>query len=217
MLYRSLLRDIAADVLRRAQTTAADRVYTPRDWPTTACYPCILVDWLSDRKEALGQEPPAFTATATLDVTGRVQETSVAAARDTCEALCDQIECALLTCRDLLAHIQRVSTIESTMELNATGRVHIADMRMAFELEYFITFDPFADTPLALQRVAVPLESLGIHADTVTPADPSGTYPNPPFSDAVTPAPRMRGPDGRDEGTLEITPQDPPGRNLRPV
>ncbi|WP_434107633.1 hypothetical protein [Paraburkholderia caffeinilytica] len=211
MLYRSLLRDIAADVLRRAQTLAADRVYTPRDWPTTACYPCILVDCLGDRKEALGQEPPAFTATATLDVTARVQETSVAAARDTCEALCDQIECALLTCRDLLRRIQRVSTIESTMELNATGRVHIADMRMAFELEYFIAFDPFTDTPPALQPVAVPLEAIRIHADTVTPADRSGTYANPPFPDAVIPAPRTRGPDGRDEGTLDITPQDPHG------
>jgi hypothetical protein len=211
MLYRSLLRDIATDVLRRAQTIAADRVYTPRDWPTTACYPCILVDCLSDRKEALGQEPPAFTATATLDVTGRVQETSVAAARDACEVLCDQIECALLTCTDLLRRIQRVSTIESAMELNATGRVHIADMRMAFELEYFIAFDPFTDTPCARQPVAVPLESIGIHADTMTAADPSGTYPNPPFPDAVTPAPRTHGPDGRDEGTLEITPQDPHG------
>ncbi|WP_277187676.1 hypothetical protein [Caballeronia sp. BR00000012568055] len=208
MLYRSILRDIAADALRRAQTIAADRVYTPRDWPTTACYPCILVDCLSDRKESLGQEPPAFTATATLDVEARIQETSVAAARDACETLCDQIECALLTCTDLLRRIQHVSSIESAMELNATGRMHIADMRMSFALEYFIAFDPFTDTPVALQPVAVPLEEIGIHADTIEPADKSGTYPNPPFPEAITPEPRTRGPDGRDEGTLVIKPQD---------
>lgn len=76
---------------------------------------------------------------------GRIQDTSVAAARDACETLCDQIECALLNCTDLLKRIQQVSSIESTMELNATSRVHIADLRMSFALEYFIAFDPFRD------------------------------------------------------------------------
>lgn len=212
MLYRSILRDLAAEVLRRAQTIAAERVYTPRDWPTTQCYPCILVDCLNDRKEALGQEPPAFTATATLEVNGRIQESSVAAARDACETLCDEIECALLTCADLLRRIQRVSSIEASMELNATGRVHIADMRMSFELEYFIAFDPLTDTPPALQPVAVPLERVGIHADLIAPADPSGTYPDPAFPGSVTPAPRTHGPDGRDEGTVVTHPQDPDGQ-----
>jgi hypothetical protein len=208
MLYRSLLRDIAADWLRRAQTIAADRVYTPRDWPTTQCYPCVLIDCLADRKESTGQEPPAFTATATLTVNARAQDTSAVIARDTCERLCDEIECALLTCTDLLKRIQQVTSIESDMELNATGRMHIADLRMTFELQYFIAFDPFTDTPPALQPVAVPLESIGIHADMIAPADPSGTYANPPFPDAVTSAPRTHGPDGRDEGTLVIKPQD---------
>ncbi len=212
MLYRAMLRDIAADVLRRAQTLAGDRVYTPRDWPTVQCYPCILVDCLNDRKESLGQQPPAFTATTTLNVNARVEAQGVGPARDACEQLCDQIECALLTCQPLLKHIQQGSSIETVMELDATGRVHIADLRMALELQYFIAFDPLTDTPPALQPVAVPLEAVGIHADTIAPsADRTGTYTNPPFPASVTPAPRTRGPDGRDEGALDFPSLNPDG------
>jgi len=208
MLHRSLLRDIAADVLRRAQTIAEERVYTPRDWPTVRCYPCVLVDCLADHKESIGQEPPAFTATATLDINARIEKDNAVAAREACERLCDEMECALLTCTALLKQIQQVRTIDTTMEFDATGRVHIADLRMSLELEYFIAFNPFADTPPALQPVAVPLERIGIHADLIAPADPSGTYPDPAFPASVTPAPRTCGPDGRDEGTLDIPPQD---------
>ncbi|WP_233872497.1 hypothetical protein [Paraburkholderia adhaesiva] len=211
MLYRAGLRDMAADVLRRAQTLAAERVYTPRDWPTTQCYPCILVDCLNDRKESLGQQPPAFTATATLEVNARSEADTAGAARAACEDLCDQIECALLTCQPLLKHIQQGSGIETVMELSATGRRHIADLRMSLELQYFIAFDPLTDTPPALQPAAVPLEAIGIHADTIAPADRTGTYPKPPFPDAVTPAPRGRGPDGRDEGTLDFPSPNPDG------
>lgn len=56
-----------------------------------------------------------------------------------------------------------LSTLEN--ECAETGRVHIADLRMSFELQYFIAFDPFTDTPPAFQPVAVPLETLGIHAE----------------------------------------------------
>ncbi|WP_233863485.1 hypothetical protein [Paraburkholderia adhaesiva] len=209
MLYRAQLRDIAADVLTRAQTIAGDRVYTPRDWPTVQCYPCILVDCTSDRKESIGQEPPAFTATATLTVNARVEAQSAAAARSACEQLCDEIECALLTCQALLDGIQQVRSIETDMDLDATGRVHIADLRMSLELEYFIAFNPLTDTPPALQPVAVPLVALGIHADTIAPADKTGTYANPPFPAPVTPAPRTQGPDGRDEGTLDFPSLNP--------
>lgn len=57
------------------------------------------------------------------------------------------------------------------------------------------------------QPTGTPITSVGIHADLGAPFDPNGTYtPStdaPPYTPA--PAPRTSGPDGRDEGALDIT------------
>ncbi|MDK7596346.1 ATP-binding protein, partial [Serratia ureilytica] len=43
------------------KTDAADRVYSPRDWPTTAdMYPVLLVQTPIDVKNSLGRNVPQF-------------------------------------------------------------------------------------------------------------------------------------------------------------
>lgn len=43
-------------------TDAGDRVYSPRDWPTSAAlYPALLVQTPFDHKKAQGRNTPAFT------------------------------------------------------------------------------------------------------------------------------------------------------------
>ena len=63
---------------------------------------------------------------------------------------------------------------------------------------------PAASTCPLPDPVPSAFQEAQIHLDTTTPFDASGTYPNPPFPDAVQPAPRTSGPDGRAEGGLDI-------------
>lgn len=59
-------------------TDAGDRVYSPRDWPTSsAIYPALLVQTPFDHKKALGRNTPAFTTVTTVRITGRVQNMMV--------------------------------------------------------------------------------------------------------------------------------------------
>lgn len=74
----------------------------------------------------------------------------------------------------------------------------MAELLMHIEVEFYQ--GPEAFFPI----VAVPLDSIGLHVDTAQPFDPNGTYANPPFPASVHPAPRTSGPDGRDEGALNI-------------
>jgi hypothetical protein len=45
---------------------------------------------------------------------------------------------------------------------------------------------------------------VNLHADLISQFDPLGVYGALLFPDAVQPAPRTAGPDGRDEGYVEI-------------
>ena len=80
--------------------------------------------------------------------------------------------------------------------VQADGETHIGGLQIELGVTMYETFYP---------DVTAVLEEIDLTADLVNVADPTGTYPNPPFPDAVVPAPRTAGPDGRAEGFVKAT------------
>lgn len=203
MLLRSQLRQNAVNALLAANTLAGPNVFSPRDWPTYAGnYPALLVQTTKERKESNGRTGlPTFTTTTTLAVTGRLEAATATDAEMQLETLAEQIQSTILTNYSLISSIQQFVSVDTRIEVTAEGKRHIGEVQVEFDLEYFEAFDP-----AAVQTVGVPLTSMGIHADLLNPYDPNGTYT--PSADAPaytpTPAPRTIGPDGRDEGALDI-------------
>ncbi len=198
ILARRQVRLAALAALNGANLGAT--IDSPGDWSTPPDrLPAILLRAPSDRKESVAKTQPEFTTTVALEIEARVGANTAEAAQDRLESLGAAIEQALFTNHDLIALLQQVASVDTRTEITAEGRAHIGMLKMVVDLELFEAFDPFA--------VAAPpaLTSVGIHVDMANPFDANGTYANPPFPDAVSPAPRTSGPDGRDEGALDIT------------
>jgi hypothetical protein len=139
----------------------------------------------------------------TLEIESRAAGANAAAAQDAIELLDFAIEQALFTNYALVSLVQQMN-IDSETEITADGRVHFGATKMTIRCEICEVFDPLLDAPAPLQPVAVPLAGVNLHVDMIGTFDPNGTYLNPPFPSSVTPAPRSSGPDGRDEGALNI-------------
>jgi hypothetical protein len=196
MLYRANLRTIAVDALKSAGTMARQSVFSPRDWPTfSGNYPAILVQTPRERKESIGRGMPQFTVTATMSVIGRLDGTDAEYVETQLETLCEQIEQAILTNYDLVRLTQQFSAVDTRMEVSCEGEKHIGEVQMDFSMEFYQAFEPV---------IANALTEVDVHVDLAGPFDAAGTYLNPPFPDSVHAAPRTSGPDGRDEGGLQI-------------
>src|SRR5450830_1694831 len=124
-------------------------------------------------------------------------------AQDALEALCYSIECAVLTNYDVIGIVQRVMSVDTLTDITADGHRHLGGAQMTFIFEVVEVFDPVEQSPI--QPVASDLQNLKLHNDMIGTFDPTGTYSNLPFPDSIAPAPRTAGPDGRDEGALDIT------------
>lgn len=206
-------RQLRLAVLAALQSIPSVTVSSPGDWATPpAKLPAIQMRVARDRKESVGRTMPQFTTTATIEIEARVEATTGEAAQDAIEALGYSIEQAVLTNYSVVGMTQQVSSIDSEIEITAEGKKHLAGIKMSMAFEMFEAFDPTVTAPAATTwpvtpPATVPLDSIGIHADMNSPFDPNGTYT--PSTDAPTytptPAPRTTGPDGRDEGALDIT------------
>jgi hypothetical protein len=196
MLYRANLRKIAVAALKSAGTMARQSVFSPQDWPTfSGNYPAILVQTPRERKESIGRGMPQFTVTTTMSVIGRLDGTDAEYVETQLELLCEQIEQAILTNYDLVRLTQQFSAVDTRMEVSCEGEKHIGEVQIDFSLEFYQAFEPtFVDA----------LTEADVHVDLVGTYDAAGTYPSPPFPTSVQPAPRTSGPDGRDEGRLQI-------------
>jgi hypothetical protein len=187
---------------------------SPGDWSLPAAnLPAIVLRTGAETKTSFNRGVPEFTTVCALEVKAVVEAPTAAQAQDDIEALWYGIENALLYDFSLVGMTQQFATVETALDIRAEGARHLAGIAASFACEFAETFDPTDPPPSAepwpLNPPApAPLERIGIHADTIQPADPTGTYPDPPFPAVVTPAPRTHGPDGRDEGALVITPQD---------
>lgn len=175
---------------------------SPGDWNTPPeGVPAILLRAPDDRKESIGRGAPQFTTSCSVEIEARVGAVTEGEAQDAIEALCFSIEMALLTNDALIRIINQVASVDTRTEVSADGRIHYGGARMVFVFEMPEMFDSFgidASSP----GWPTPLTSFGLHFDAGAPFDATGTYPNPFL--AATPAPRTTGPDGRDEGALDI-------------
>lgn len=214
MLARRQLRLAAIACLNGIKTAAQiATIDSPGDWNTPPeVMPAVLIRTPADRKMGVVKGMAEFTTTVTLEIEARLEATTETAAQDQIEALCYAIENALFTDYNVIGMIQQVSSVDTQTEITATGARHTGAIKMSISVEMFEAYDPMVAAPAAstwpVQPPAtVPLTSVGLHADLAGTYDPSGTYTPSADAPAYTPvpAPRTTGPDGRDEGSLDIT------------
>lgn len=191
---RSGLRLAVLAALQAANV--APTIQSPGDWSLPpAKLPAVQVRPGTERKMPVSVNGETqFNSTATIEVKATVSGATGTEALLALEALDALVEGAVL--KDIaLRRIVQKFTVESVAEIKSDGKVHFASTSTAFHLEFFDVFDP---------DVTQTLDRMTLTADLRNVFDPTGTYPNPPFPDAVTPAPRTSGPDGRAEGGFDV-------------
>lgn len=127
------------------KTDAGDRVYSPRDWPTTAdMYPVLLVQTPIDVKNSLGRNVPQFNTVTTVRITGRLQElddksedNGAEKAEEALEQLREQVERAVINSYELTRQIQQFFQVRSTIGVDADGEGHTAQLLMELDIEYY--------------------------------------------------------------------------------
>ncbi len=213
MLARRQLRLAALDALNAVKTSAQIAVIdSPGDWNTPPeKLPAILLRNGREQKVSITKGMPEFTTTVTLEIEARVDADTAAVAQDCIEALGYLIENTLLCDYSVISMVNQVASVESETEITSDGRRHFGAMKMAVSFEMPEMFDP-TEAPVAASawpqvvHAAVPLTSIGLHADMLGTFSPTGTFT--PSADApayaATPSPRTAGPDGRDEVALDI-------------
>ncbi|HHH1655692.1 TPA: ATP-binding protein [Yersinia enterocolitica] len=127
------------------KTDAENRVYSPRDWPTTEeMYPVILVQTPIEEKQSLGRNAPQFNTITTVRITGRLQELDGENENDgankaelALERLREQIERAVINSYDLTRQTQQFARVRSTIDLDSAGEGHLAQLLMELDIEYY--------------------------------------------------------------------------------
>ncbi|EHD21320.1 MULTISPECIES: hypothetical protein [Brenneria] len=155
----------------QGKTSAEDRVYSPRDWPTTEdMYPVILVQTPMDVKDSLGRNAPQFNTVTTVRITGRLQELDgdsddgAAKAEAALETLREQIERAVINSYDLTRQTQQFLQVRSTIDVDASGEGHLAQLLMEIDIEYYQGPEDF-----------YPIETHTLEGIDVTVKMPAGT------------------------------------------
>lgn len=211
MLARRMLRLAVLGALEPLKATAGVKtIASPGVWPTPSeKLPAILVNAPTEQKLPNSVGQANFVTGSTVVVQGQLARSTPEEALDAIDALAFAVENAVLMDYWVTRTVQRFTSVQTDIEVTSDGGPHLGGFRMTLVGEMFETFDPTQVQPPGspwppASPLIVPFEQAQIHLDTMQPFDPNGTYPNPPFPDAVTPAPRTSGPDGRDEGGLDI-------------
>lgn len=197
MLSRRLIRLAALEALGGV-AFAGVCIESPGDWSTPPeALPSILLRSTDERKESITRGAAEFTTTISIEIEARVGAEDASTAQDAIEALCYAIESALLTNYGLIAIVNQVVSFDTKMEISSDGKIHFGGARMTINFEVPEMYDAF------LLAAPPALMSFGLHFDAASPFDSTGTYASPFFP--ATAAPRRSGPDGRDEGFIDIT------------
>lgn len=199
------IRDLAAAAVT-GTTDAQGNVFWARSWPTIqAGIPVIYFKPPSEERLGLGPNgAPQFTTTATitmvarLDALMKVNDQSSYEVEQALERLKQQIEMAVINYPPLMVLLQQMPFTRADIDVNSEGNKVFGELKLQIGMEFYEGPENFY--PITGDAI----EEVTVTADLVNVADPSGTYPNPPFPAAVTPAPRTHGPDGRAEGGLDI-------------
>ena len=195
-------RQLRLLTVQAVQAFTGVTVLSPGDWETPSRnFPEIKVRCPSDSKLSVAKAMPSFTTTVTIEILARVSAPTDVAALDAIEALGQRIEDAVFGMAALVRVIQQVASVTTQTAVTSDGLTHIAGALVTVGLEVFESFDPSLIDPSAMQA----LQTVLVNLDTAHPFDATGTYASPPFPASVTPAPRVTGPDGRNEAGLQIT------------
>lgn len=172
-------------------------MYSPGDWSVPAPkLPAIKLRQAKERKESNGRNgQTSFTTIAAFEIKAELQANSGPAALLAVETIGAQIEAAIFKSIPLRRIVQKFAFCDTETDVTAEGAPHVAGLSILLGIEIMETFVPDIDTQLL---------QMDLTADLTNVADLNGTYPNPPFPDAVTPAPRTQGPDGRAEGAVTV-------------
>lgn len=207
MLARRQLRTAAVFYLRKL---ADITVQSPGNWPTPPeKMPALLVNTPTEQKSSINKGIAEFTTTCSLVVQGRVEASTPEAAQDAIEQLAYRVENALFEGYWLTRLVQQFSNVSTEQDVSSEGKNHLGGFRMTLSAEMYEVFDPTVPAPDGStwppdETDAVPLDGIDMHLDTAQPFDATGAYPPGEFDSSVQPAPRTTGPDGRDEGALQI-------------
>lgn len=217
MTARRMMRTGVVAALRRANLaigTVPVSVQSPGDWAfAQTTLPAIAVRSGAESKTSTVQAGlPQFNTTVSVQVKAVVQATTAEAAQQLIELLWYRIENAILLDYALVGASNTIQNVTSSMDITADGQTHIAGIAGEFDFEVFEAFDPMAPLPADIDTQAWPptgealqnLTDMQLHVDLTNVADPTGTYPDGPFAAYAQSAPRAGGPDGRDEGVVDV-------------
>lgn len=222
MLFRRQMRIAVVSALQKADLWVDEEpvsINSPGNWSLQHLkddcgLPAILVRTGTEGKASVYRAGlPQFNSSVSIEVMCAVSSTTAEKAQDEIEELWFQIENILLTDYSIIGSVQNVSSVDSKLEIDSSGNDHVAAISAAFVYEGFEVYDSqsFVNQPNEPQQQfpvqpepTVALDQAGIHFDLTNVVDPTGTYPDAPFPNSVTSAPRTQGPDGRDEGFLDI-------------
>lgn len=153
----SVIRSLVVSALI-GQTSAEDRVYSPRDWPTSGPdYPALLVQTPFDEKHSMGRNAPQFTSVVTVRISGRVEafdgeeNDGVTRAEAELESLREQVERAVINSYELTRQTQQYKHIRSAVAVDAGGEGHTGQLTYEIDIEYFQgpeDFFPVTPTPI---------------------------------------------------------------------
>ncbi|CAG9248563.1 conserved hypothetical protein [Burkholderia diffusa] len=214
MLGRRQLRLAAVAALVRATLNVRNvpvGILSPGDWNIPVdTLPALVVRTAHETKTSFQRGEPQFTTVCALEIKAVIAAPTASQAQDDIETLWYAIENALLLDWSLVRMTQQFATVETVMAIRAEGAQHIAGIAGSFACEYVEAFDPTTDPPPGADWPLVPtvpnyIEQITVTVDPVNVADATGTYPDASFPQAITPAPRTQGPDGRAEGYLVLT------------
>lgn len=191
---RAQLRAMLISILK---TIPGVTVYSPGDWNVPAPkLPAVKLRQGRDLKQSGGRiGQTAFTTVSDFEIRFEVQANSGPEALALLETFAAWFEEVVFKSIPLRSLAQDFPRCETQTDVVADGASHVGVMSIVLGVEYPEAFAPDIDTKLL---------DVNLVADLTDVADRTGTYPNPPFPNAVTPAPRTRGPDGRAEGTVNV-------------
>jgi hypothetical protein len=186
------------------RTDAGVNVFTPRTWSTwEEIHPCLLVEATLEQKTSLGTNAPEFEVVSTIRVIAETMTQAEAdnygarAARAAMWCLQRQIETAIINNEQLMPLISEFPSITSKIGDSKEGGHHYAQLVMDFTLKFYQGPEDFYQPDVfSIQEITTTIDATNVF-------DPNGTYDDPLFPDAASPAPRTTGPDGRVEaGTI---------------
>jgi hypothetical protein len=190
---RAQLRDLSIAALLNGGTLAGSNVFLYA-WPTNEkTSPAILVNWSRESKISGAKTVANFNTTFVLRLDVRVVDVTMAAANAKLDTLVGQIQQVILTDPTITPLLQEFPAVDCVNITDADSEFFIASAILEIHMSYFEVYQP----------QALPLSTITVSVDLQNIFDPSGTYTDPLFPNAGTPAPRTTGPDSRLEGYVE--------------